>query len=149
MNLKNEIAELAITWAKLHVPYRHRGLTRKGCDCTGLIIGILRELKLLKEYTLPQYKFDWNLHAGASDIITAQLEKVADIVSKSSVQKGDLVVFRFGKCNAHVGIYIKDNLFVHSRAKQKCKYGCLTNSEWSSRWTKTYRFNETKIGKLR
>ena len=148
MNISEKIADLAIEWANLEVPYRHRGMTRRGCDCTGLILGIAKELKLLNNYVLPQYRFDWNLHAGATDIITAQLEKVSDVVPNSSLQKGDILVFNFGKCAAHVGIYIKDNLFVHSRARQICKYGCTVNSEWSSRWVKTYRFNERKMGKL-
>jgi len=149
MDISKEIADKAIEWQKLDIPYRHRGMTRRGCDCTGLIIGIARELKLLKSYSLPQYKMDWNLHAGASEIIVAQLERVADLVPNSELQRGDIVVFKWGKCNAHVGIYIKDGLFVHSRAKQKCKYGYLENSEHATRWTKTYRFSERKMSKYK
>ena len=148
MDISNAIADRAIEWAKDQVPYRHRGMTRRGCDCTGLIIGIARELKLLKSYTLPMYKMDWNLHNGASDIITRELERVAVLIPKEQLQRGDVVVFRFGKCNAHVGIYLENNLFIHSRAKQKCKYGCLQKSEWGTRWTMIYRFNERKMSKF-
>ncbi|GAH75445.1 unnamed protein product, partial [marine sediment metagenome] len=42
-----EIAEEARKWADAKVPYRHRGVTNEGCDCSGLLIGVMQKLGCL------------------------------------------------------------------------------------------------------
>lgn len=148
-SISEAIADKAIEWAKLGVQFRHRGMSRNGCDCTGLFIGIARELNLLKKFVLRPYKIDWNLHSGASDIITRELDLVSDKIEKHEVKKGDIVVFRFAKCDSHLGLYIENGLFVHCLIRQKVGFGMLRNSQWSKRWSKTYRFNEEKMSKYK
>jgi len=144
---QEKFADEAIKWANMKVPYRHRGTTTRGCDCTGLIIGIAQSLGKLQSYKLRRYKFDWNMHSGACDIITTELSNVADCVPKSSMQPGDILVFKFGKCNAHAGIFIGNRIFVHSIANFCCQRSLLRQSQWSDRWVLTYRFNNEKMVK--
>ena len=94
MTFQERYAEEAVRWASIPVPFRHRGLTTRGCDCSGMLVGIAQTLGKLKSYKLRKYKFDWNLHKGACDIITTELEKFADLVQKSPLQPGDIPVFR-------------------------------------------------------
>ena len=143
--LRSIFANHALEWANLKVKYRHRGITRRGCDCGGLIIGIAKEMNLLAKYEVRHYPVDWNLHAGACDIIITELEKIADEIPKSQTAKGDIIVMTFGKCISHAGIFIDNNLFVHNTLGDCCRIGRLKQSKWSKRWKKTYRLNENKM----
>lgn len=147
MTFQERYAEEAVRWASIPVPYVHRGTTIRGCDCSGMLVGIAQVLGKLKNYKLRKYKFDWNLHKGACDIITVELEKFADLVQNSALQSGDIPVFKFGKCNAHAGIFIKKNLFVHSLSHHCCQNGIIRNSQWSDRWTLTYRLSNEKMAR--
>ncbi len=142
-----KIAALAIEYADQRVPYRHRGMTRRGCDCTGLPIAICRELGFLREFVLRQYSSDWNLHAGAGNQVVEELGKFGVEIPNRQAAVGDIAVMLFGKCPAHCGIIISpDLIFVHSLKTNKCcKKSVLKNSVWSSRWVKTFRLIEEKL----
>ena len=143
-SFKNE----AIKWVALNVPYLHRGFTKLGCDCTGLIIGISRSLGFLGKYKLRMYPIDWNVHAGAGNYIIEELTKVADEIPKSTAVEGDILVFKFAKCLAHVGILVnkKNGKFVHCYVdSKKCCYGILNNSSIGRRWVKSFRLNPVKM----
>jgi len=142
--LKILLCNTVKVWKGLKVPYQHRGTTRNGCDCTGLIIGVLKELGYLKNYKLRIYSPDWNLHSKADNYIVEEVSRFANEVPKP--EAGDLVLFYFGKCVAHVGIMIENELFVHCYRKSK---RCIASSLWNSKWAKRihsfYRLNENKL----
>ena len=147
--LQTAFAEKAQAWAKENVKYRHRGTTKRGCDCTGLLIGIARELGFLRGYKVRMYPQDWNLHSGASgSFIINELEKFGYEIPNNEIVEGDVVVFRFGKCIAHAGILVnrKSRVFVHSfLTAGKCQFAILKDSIWSKRWVKSYRLNNEKM----
>lgn len=79
-------------------PYRYAGLTRRGLDCSGLVGVAAREV------------FDVELSRGAGNIY-----KECTPVRKQDLQPGDLVFFKIGTSFiSHVGMYLKDGLFVHA-----------------------------------
>lgn len=142
--LKIQLCNVVKLWKNLKVQYEHRGITRNGCDCTGLIIGALRELGYLRNYKLRNYPPDWNLHAKADDYIIEEVSKVADEITKPDI--GDLVLFHIGRCVAHVGVIIEDGLFVHCHKKSKrCIISSLWNSPWTKRISSFYRLKESKL----
>jgi len=139
-----QLCDIVKVWKDLKVPYQHRGTTRNGCDCTGLIIGALREMGYLKNYKLRIYPHDWNLHAKADNYIVEEISKFADKVIWPDI--GDIVLFHFGKCIAHVGVIIEDGLFIHcNRTSKQCKVSKLGNSQWGKRVACFYRLNEDKL----
>jgi len=140
-------AELAIEWAEAKVPYQHRGLSRNGCDCFGLLVGIWREMGYFKKYVLKYYPPDWNLHAGAGNQVIEELSLYGVQVKKNEIKRGDIAILFFGKCPAHCGIIVSDKLMmVHSLStKRCCTYGILNNSMWSRRWQTTFRMDENKL----
>jgi cell wall-associated NlpC family hydrolase len=146
--IEEQFVAKALQWTADRVKYRHRGITRAGCDCTGLLIGIARECGYLKNYELRDYGRQWNTHAKtAGNQMIDELEKFADEVPKSETGPGKIVVMRFKLCPAHVGIIVNDNLLmvqIHAKAKY-CKATPLRNSPWSARWIATYELNETKM----
>lgn len=119
-------------WLKEKVPYEHRGMTRNGCDCSGLVIGVLREMGYLTNYSLRSYPPDWNLHSGAGNYIVQELKKFANRTDKPTI--GDIVVFHFGRCVAHVGVIVEHGLFIHCfKTSKTCIVSSLNNSPWAKR----------------
>lgn len=144
--LKIRLCDTVKIWKDLKVQYQHRGTTRNGCDCTGLIIGALRELGYLKNYKLRNYPPDWNLHAKADNYIIKEVSRFADEITKPNIDIGDLILFNFGKCVAHIGVMIENGLFIHCHRKsRKCVVSSLWNSPWTKRIHSFYRLNEAKL----
>jgi len=147
MEIGERIAREALNW--IGVPYQHRAMTKNGCDCTGLILGVLKTLGYLGNYKVREYPIDWNLHGMADDHIRDELLKVTNEISGSEkLLKGDILLFWFGRCVSHIGIYIGDRQFVHSwRNAKKCKIAPLMNKNgWASRFDSAYRFDSKKLG---
>jgi len=142
MMLGEQLAVEAKQWVIDKVPYEHRGMTKKGCDCTGFLIGILQNLGYLTDFKMPYYPSDWNLHSGATERVINFLNKYGNEVDKNALQAGDILVFKFGRAECHTGIFLENYLFAHSyQSAQRCNYGVLKNSLWARRHTKTYRLN--------
>jgi len=137
-----EIVQEAETW--LGVKYQHRSCSKFGCDCTGLIVGVMKSLGHIKDYTLRNYPKDWNMHAMADNHIEEEISKFADKVSKPV--QGDIVLFKFKhqKFVAHIGILLEDGLFIHSWEKAG-RVQISSMSRWKSHVDSYYRFNEDKV----
>ena len=86
----------------LGVPYRYGGNTRTGVDCSGLVLNAYQEVYRKK------------LYRSASEMLYGNCRKI----NRGKLREGDLVFFRVGKGRKktvnHVGIYLKDNRFVHT-----------------------------------
>lgn len=148
--ITDTFAEMAEEWLAAKVPYRHRGYLRMGCDCTGLIIGCLREMGYLKQYILRKYPRDWNLHAGAGDYIQEEISRVADKVPNIAPQRGDIVLMRFGNCVAHAGIMLDFPVFVHAlKSNGQVSAGVMNKSPWCARWVSTWRLSTEKLHEAR
>jgi len=142
--LRIRLCSIAKEWKNLGVKYEHRGTTRNGCDCTGLVIGVLKEMGYFKNYKLRNYPLDWNLHAGADNYIMEEVVKIADRIEEPDI--GDLVLFYIGRCIAHIGVVIEHDLFIHCyMTSRKCVISSLINSRWTKRIAGFYRLNEDKL----
>ena len=144
--IQRVFAQEVVNWKG--VKYRHRGMTKNGCDCTGFIIGALRDLGYMAEYKLRMYPMDWNLHSGAGNYIVEELNKVGNEIPKNEAITGDILVFRFAKCLAHVGVYLDTNngKFIHSLvSSKKCEYAILKNSMWTNRLETAFRLDPVKL----
>ena len=144
--LGKQLAAEVIKFVEAKVPYEHRGTTMFGCDCTGMIIGGMKNLGHFKNYKLRQYPKDWNLHAGAGDNIREELSRFAIEIPKKEITVGDIPIFAFARCYAHAGVLISGKTFAHCYvAAGKCEYASLEKGQWASRWVSTYRFDEAKL----
>lgn len=140
------LSERAVIWAYLKVPYRHRGTTRNGADCTGLLIGLLREIGFLHSYVLRDYSVDWNLHRKSSgNYVLQELEKFAYPVERKDLSVGDVLVFWFGNCESHVGLYVGKGLFVHAYLTSEVVKYALLRDFWEKRLSFIYRFSVAKL----
>ena len=143
MTLNERIVKEANRW--LGVPYQHRSASRYGCDCTGLIIGIMQALGYMQGYKLRMYPKDWNLHDMADNHIEEEILKVADKITGPAVP-GDIVLFKYElqKFVAHIGIVTENRQFIHCWEKSG-RVQLSSIEPWAKRLSAVYRFNEDKM----
>jgi cell wall-associated NlpC family hydrolase len=60
--------------------------------------------------------------------------RVGREVSRSALQPGDLVFFRPGWKDRHVGLYLSDGLFLHASSSSGVATSDLTRPYWRKRW---------------
>ncbi len=87
----------AASW--VGTPYKHAGNSKSGTDCSGLSYAIFKTL------------YAKNLDRTSD----GQYFKNCKRINKSELKPGDLVFFKInGNKISHVGIYLKDNKFIHA-----------------------------------
>jgi len=118
--LIDELLKEAETY--LGVPYRYGGTTRKGIDCSAFVLSVFGAAA---NVTLPR-------------VSRAQALEGKE-VSKSEIQKGDLVFFSHGRGIAHVGI-VEDVTaegeikFIHAATSRGVMISSLNDNYWGPRY---------------
>ena len=105
----------------LGVPYRSGGTTKRGVDCSGLTSNIYKKV----------YRKD--LERNSED----QRKKDCRKVKKGKLREGDLVFFHNGrkkKKATHVGIYLKDQKFIHASTSHGVIISTLEEDYWKQHW---------------
>lgn len=99
-NLK--LYKVASEW--LSVPYQYAGNTKKGCDCSGLVNQIYLEV------------YNKKLERNSAKIMETNCHEI----QQDNLKPGDLVFFKTGSSSKinHVGIYLKDNKFIHASSSK-------------------------------
>lgn len=99
--------------------YRMGGTTKRGIDCSAFM----------------QTAF-WAAYGIELPRSTAQQRYLGRKISKSELQKGDLVFFRG---NNHVGVYVGNNQFMHASSSQGVTISSLDENYWSRTYTQSRR----------
>lgn len=103
------------------VPYRDGGNSKRGIDCSGLTATMYNKVYRTKlERT--------------SD---GQLKKNCHKIGKRNLQEGDLVFFhgkRSRRTASHVGIYLKNNKFIHASTSRGVVISDLNEQYWKQHW---------------
>ncbi len=106
----------------LGVPYRRGGTSPRGFDCSGLVYYLHKNVGV----SLPRTAHDQYLSSTP--------------IAKSDLRAGDLVFFRTNRGTrriTHVGVYIGDDKFIHSRSPGKrVTITSLSNSYYRSRFVR-------------
>lgn len=102
------------------VPYKYGGLSKKGVDCSGFCNLLYQEV------------YHRELPRSTKDI-----EKQLNKVKKSKLEEGHLVFFNIeGKKNAHVGVYLQNNKFVHASTSKGVIISSLENPYYKKAYNK-------------
>lgn len=96
-----------------HTPYKYGGLSKKGIDCSGFVYVTFRDVFTRK---VPRS--------------TRLLAKSGKPVSRSHLKLGDLVFFKTGKKQNHVGIYIGHQRFIHASTSRGVMESRMDNPYW-------------------
>ena len=109
-----QLSEQQHEWYR--TPYRIGGNTKSGVDCSGFVMRTFSDRFAIQ---LPR-------------TTTAQ-SKVGIEVGLDEIQTGDLVFFKTGRGpnGYHVGIYVKNNQFMHDSTKGGVIYYSLNNPYWN------------------
>ncbi len=114
------LKEYYISWQGTR--YTYGGLSHNGVDCSG--------------FTLLTYK-----ELFGQDLPRTVKEQVKEGVkiSQASLQPGDLVFFKTGLFQKHVGIYLEDDLFIHASRSKGVTISSLQNLYWQKRFWQAQR----------
>ncbi|MCL4137186.1 UNVERIFIED_CONTAM: hypothetical protein GTU68_031512 [Idotea baltica] len=99
------------------IPYKWGGTDRRGFDCSGFVG------KVYKDALKTQ------LPRTVKEIATKGRK-----ISKFKLKPGDLVFFRPSRKYRHVGIYIGDNLFMHSSTSKGIIKSKMDNVYWKKKF---------------
>ena len=108
------LSEQQYEWAG--APYRLGGQSRNGIDCSGFVQKTFFDRFGVQ---LPRQTTE-QAHAG-------------QFVERDEIQTGDLVFFKTGRGpnGYHVGIYVKEDKFLHASTKGGVIYSSLNSPFWS------------------
>jgi len=120
---RNDNAELyreSASW--LHVPHVNGGRSRKGTDCSFLVNSIYKTV------------YNKNIERNSADMLRKNCKRI----SKSKLKEGNLVFFNTGGRSKsrinHVGIYLKDNKFIHTSTSRGVIVSDLDESYYRRTW---------------
>lgn len=102
-------------------PYRYGGMTRRGVDCSGFV-------KVLYDDV-----YGYELSRTADEQYRVDCKRV----KRKKLEEGDLVFFknaRKSKKASHVGIYLKDNKFIHASTTQGVIVSSLDEPVYDKTW---------------
>lgn len=107
------LAQYYESW--LGTPHQIGGISKQGVDCSGFVYNVYRDVYGIK---LPR-----SAH---------EMSKVVTKINQTNLQEGDLVFFGKTRQKAnHVGIYLKDNTFVHTSSSRGVIISSLDDKYWS------------------
>jgi len=109
-----------LDWQK--VPYRAGGMTKHAVDCSGLAVLAYREIFgiSLPRTSREQADFGRTIHTGP-------------------FKPGDLLFFRTGSFQHHIGLYFKDNTFIHASSSRGVTLSRLDDPYWQQSFRKASR----------
>lgn len=101
------------------VPYRGGGDSKRGTDCSGLACQLYRQVYRVR---LPRS--------------SAQQMDATRRVARRNLREGDLVFFRSPSSRrvSHVGIYLKNGMFIHASTSRGVIVSSLNESYWDKYW---------------
>ena len=100
--------------------YKYGGMSKNGVDCSG--------------FTNVLYKSVYGKQLPRS---TKQIVKTTNKVRKGNLKEGDLVFFNISKKkNSHVGVYLKNNRFVHASTSKGVMISSLENPYYKKTFNK-------------
>ena len=104
--------------------YRLGGMSKRGVDCSALVYLTYRD------------------HMGIKLPRTTEYQVLAgEAVTRGQLRAGDLVFFKTGRRDRHVGIYIEDGKFFHASTSRGVTISKLSDYYWKNRYWRARRLN--------
>jgi cell wall-associated NlpC family hydrolase len=113
--VKTRLLSQYVTWEG--VPYRNGGQSRGGIDCSAFV-----------QLTYQQ-KFGLNLPRT-----TAQQANLGGLITNTGLRPGDLIFFKTGWNDRHIGIYLEKYRFMHVSTSVGVTISKMTDPYWYERY---------------
>ena len=138
------IVTQARTW--IGTPFHHQArLKGKGCDCLGLIVGVVDELGLKDKHGQPLAGYDEVTYSKEPDgaYLTEKLTALLNEVPIVEAQAGDLALFKVRENPQHMAFltdYENTLGMVHSYAPARRVVEHRLDDDWKQRLVKVFRW---------
>jgi NlpC/P60 family putative phage cell wall peptidase len=140
MSQSDKIITEALTW--LNTPYHHLARVKGvGVDCAQLVAGIADNIKLQEErINIDTYSVEWHLHSREERMCQI-IESFGCIrIDLSDREPGDILTFKFGRVNSHMGVMINNTQFIHARMDIEKVVINELSGDWIKRLDRVYKF---------
>ncbi len=120
-----------------NTPYLHQArLKHIGIDCAGLIIEVAKEAGIYEEGS------DYSDYSRIPDgkTLQEQLNKYAIIKNKSDLKEADIILFKLLDNPQHLGIYLGNNLIIHSYSTAEKVVIHRLDEKWKKRIVAIYSY---------
>ena len=146
MTQAQDIVIQARTW--LGTPFHHQArLKGKGCDCLGLIVGVVDELGLKDIHGQPLAAYDEVTYSREPDgaYLTQKLTALLEEVPFTEAQAGDLALFTVRDNPQHMALltdYEGTLGMIHCYAQARRVVEHRLDDDWKSRLVKVFRWQQ-------
>lgn len=147
MKNHNNIVAQARTW--LGTPFHHQArLKGKGCDCLGLIVGVVDELGLKDGNGMRLAAYDEVTYSKEPDgaYLIQKLTGLLEEVPTHQARAGDLALFKVRENPQHLAIlsdYEGGLGMIHSFAPSRRVVEHRLDDEWKSKMIKVFRWQQS------
>lgn len=122
----------------------HAAIQRGGVDCVWLAARIYIECGAIAEFNPPPYTMDGGSHNELSQVLawlnqSNRFLQVLESGVKLKLEAGDLLCFRMGRVEHHVGVVLTESTFIHSVRVHGVTESHLNDSTWHKRLAAVYR----------
>lgn len=145
-DLNIQIVSQARTWKG--TPFHHQArLKGKGCDCLGLVIGVVDKLELKDKNGIRLAAYDEVTYSKEpnGEYLTEKLLGLLDEVPIADASAGDLVLFKMGNNPQHLAIlsdYEGGLGMVHCYAQARRVVEHRLDEAWQKKIVKVFRWQQ-------
>jgi len=124
------------------IPYKEKGRDIAGVDCWGLVRLIYKN-----EFNidLPSFAEEYHNTTTVSEAISAHIEGWEQV---TELKVGDSILFRIVGEPTHIGVYIGNDKFIHTRRKSGTVVESLNSINWRSRIVGYYKYSASNFAYL-
>ena len=107
---RDQVIDEAESW--LGTPYHHRGFVKgTGCDCGTFLHAVFKDIIDLAPFR-KSYAMDWATHTDEEMYLDGIEPYVTEKTGRP--EKGDIIIWKYGKVFSHGTLYIGRGRFIHS-----------------------------------
>lgn len=140
LEFRNKIIKEAFTW--LETPYHHLARVKHiGVDCAQLVAGVAENVfPERKPINIEVYSPEWHMHNREEKM--CNIMESLGCISKQVDERfpGDILTFKFGRVNSHVGILVNESQFIHARLDIGRVVLNQLSGDWLERLGRVYSF---------
>lgn len=139
MPTRKQITDCAKSW--LDTPYQHQvGLKGVGVDCAYLIGKIAEETGSIEKFKVEPYSIEWHWHSREEAMCNIIEGFGAVQIDAKKAQPGDILAFKYGRVNSHLGVMLTDMYFIHAHLPAGKVLVNSLSGEFKDRLNRVYRF---------
>lgn len=138
--MRNKVIKEALEWYQ--TPYHHQAkLKHVGVDCAQLIAAVAENTGLVKEkINIQSYSVEWHLHNREEKMLEIIRSFGCEERNIDDREPGDILTFKFGRVNSHMGILVEETRFIHARIDIGKVVINELSGDWLKRLNKVFKF---------